>query len=114
VNSEVALQHGKLYDCASYCDGTVEEQSIIPLAVDTKGNRRWLLLDARRLFVLNPSRVRHLINMTFEDLSNSDFSSNYDLNWSAMLFVCTIMADGSLEDYAGNDLFAFTETDVIE
>ena len=110
----IDLQQGKLYGCT--IDGRKhgpEYLTVVQLAIDAKTNRRFLLLDARNLYAINPDRVHELIKMSFDDLDNTDFAE-YGTNWAPMIRSFILDEDNALQDeYGDSYLDDFTETGVV-
>jgi hypothetical protein len=113
---EIELKIGKLYDCSVDCDNGIEDNhSIIPLAKKSndKDKSQFVMIDAKRLYKQNPSFVKEIIKMSFEEIMNDGIQGPYPNECDSMTTLYSLHNDGTLFDNHENMLFGFVETDVI-
>ena len=106
------LQHGKAYDCTMDGDKGVEKTCIVHLATDSKTNRRYIIIEARKLQKEAPDFYRRLLAMSFQEIVDEDIDGGDDREWSSYVWRFAINEQGDLyyEDY---DLYLgdFVETE---
>lgn len=90
-----------------------EAGSIIPLVKDPNSNRQFIMTDARRLFAEDPSFVKEIFKMSFDDIMNDGLEREEPSDFPALVVLCTPEHDGSLRDYGNFLLYDFIETDVV-
>ena len=107
------LQHGKAYACTMDGDDGAENTCIVPLAADSKTNRRYIIIEAKQLRRENPDFFRRLLKMSFDEIVDEDIDGGPDRKWSSFVWRFTLDEHGDLyyEDY---DLYLgdFVETDM--
>jgi len=101
----VNLEHGKLYDCIIDFIGEFEKDSIIPLARDPNSFKRFVMMDARRLFAENPKFIEEIAEMTFDEIMNEGISDHYPFNYEASTIILRPLSDGTLVDVKGRIKF---------
>jgi len=105
------LLHGNAYDCTMDGDRGIEKTCMVPLAMDGKTNRRYIIIEAKKLKKENPDFFRRLLAMSYQEIVDEDLDGGPDRKWSSHVWRFTINEQGSLyyEDY---DLYLsdFVET----
>lgn len=113
MKNEIDLKEEMLYNCSIETKGIFEESSIIPLAKDTKSDRQFYLIFARKFIKQYPEHVKDIMKMTFIEIWNDGVKNlyPYDHELDALTVILRKEHDGSLVDNDSH-IFGFVATDI--
>ena len=95
------LKYGQAYECIINGNLGIQKTIIVPLSINDKKTRRFIIVDAGKLHTKKPRLLEKLRSMTFSEIIEEDLGGSPDREWSSYVWNVALREESTLycEDF---------------